>query len=87
MLLSTAAVSGSVAPITLKISGLIQTMEILILIDSGNSHSFLSEHLAPLLFGVSAMAKPTQVHVANGNVLQSAYELLNATWSIQGFQF
>jgi hypothetical protein len=76
MLLSTAAASCVVTPRTLKIQGVIQAIEILILFDSGKSHSFLSEHLAPLLMGVSYV---TTLHPNS--------EMLDVVWSIQGFQF
>jgi hypothetical protein len=49
MVLSVAALSGSVAPRTLKIRGVIQGLEMLILIDSGSSHSFISEKVAAML--------------------------------------
>jgi hypothetical protein len=38
-----AAILGTEAPRTLKIKGAIQNIEILVLIDSGSSHSFVSE--------------------------------------------
>jgi uncharacterized protein len=41
-------------------------MEILILIDSGSSHSFISAQVAAQLQGVSVSASPIQVQVANG---------------------
>jgi hypothetical protein len=43
MAISEAAILGTEAPRTLKIKGAIQNIEILVLIDSGSSHSFVSE--------------------------------------------
>jgi hypothetical protein len=53
MVLSVAALSGSAAPRTLKIRGVIQGLVMLILIDSGSSHFFISENVAVLLQGVT----------------------------------
>jgi hypothetical protein len=39
------------------------------------------------LQGVTPTAKPAWVQVANGNILQSSSELLQAEWSLQGFVF
>jgi hypothetical protein len=87
MILSVAALSGVEAPRTLKIKDQIQGVEMLILIDSGSSHSFISEQVATVLKGVTTVSSPTQVQVANGHTLQSLSEMLNAEWFIQGCQF
>jgi hypothetical protein len=87
MILSVAALSGVEAPRTLKIKDQIQGVEMLILIDSGSSHSFISEQVATVLKGVTAVSSPTQVQVANGHTLQSLSEMLNVEWFIQGCQF
>jgi hypothetical protein len=87
MVLHIAAISGEVAPKTLKIKGVIQGMEMLILIDSGSSHSFISDHVAAELVGVTAATTPIQVKVANGGILQSVSEMFNAEWFIQEHQF
>jgi hypothetical protein len=59
----------------------------LILIDNGNSHSFIISQLASLLQGITAVAKPTGVKIANGTVMQSTTESLNAEWFLQGLRF
>ncbi|WVZ49071.1 hypothetical protein U9M48_000452 [Paspalum notatum var. saurae] len=56
--LSEAAVSGSEPPKTLHLWGTIQSIAILILIDSGSSSTFLSQKVAAKLSGVSPLAKP-----------------------------
>jgi hypothetical protein len=53
MILSVAAMSGVEAPRTLKIKGLIQGVEMLLLIDYGSSHSVISEQVATTLQGVT----------------------------------
>jgi hypothetical protein len=87
MAVSEAAVGGVEGPRTFKLQGVIQELEILILLDSGSSHSFLSSWVASQLKGVTAISHPLQVKVANGNLLQASTELRQATWSVQGYQF
>jgi hypothetical protein len=87
MALSKAAAAGKEAPRTLKLSGFIQDVEVLILIDLGSFHSFISEQVALSLSGVSPSVQPTWVKDANGQVVKSCSELLQANWSVQGYLF
>jgi hypothetical protein len=84
---SEAAVTCKEDPKTLKIRGSIQNIEILVLIDSGSSNSFISEQVSELLTGVSYSPKPTNVRVANGKIIQYAAEILNVEWYLQGHVF
>jgi len=45
----------------MKLAGSIQGHELLVLIDSGSSHSFLSQKIANLLATVSPVASPMLV--------------------------
>jgi hypothetical protein len=85
--ISEAAVTGKEDPKTLKIRGSIQNIEILVLIDSRSSNLFISEQVSELLTGVSYNSKPTNVKVANGKIIQSAAEILNAKWYLPGHLF
>jgi hypothetical protein len=58
-----------------------------ILVDSGNSNSFINAKLAPSLAGLSQLSRPVRVDVANGQVLQCVSEFQVAEWSIQGMSF
>jgi hypothetical protein len=80
MALSKAAATGKEDPKTLKIRGSIQNIEILVLIDSGSSNSFISELVAGGLTGVSYSVKPLNVRDANGKIIQSTAEMLNVEW-------
>jgi hypothetical protein len=60
---------------------------VVILVDSGSSNSFLNAALATALYVVPQMSKHVRVQVANGQVLQSVLEIINAQWSIQGVSF
>jgi hypothetical protein len=57
--ISEVAILGISTPRTLKIKGSIQHLEILVLIDSGSSHSFISEQVASELQGLSYAVKQT----------------------------
>ncbi|WVZ79743.1 hypothetical protein U9M48_027287 [Paspalum notatum var. saurae] len=85
--LSEAAVSGSEPPKTLRLWGTIQSIAILILIDSASSSTFLSQKVADKLSGVSALATPLSVRVANGGSLSCCSEIKQAKWFIQSCQF
>jgi hypothetical protein len=69
MLLSQEAAAPVRSAKTLTFQGTIQGQVIVILVDSGSSNSFLNTSLAPQLLGISAIAKPISVHVANGQVI------------------
>lgn len=59
------------------------------LMDSGSTHCFISEHLAAAVQGRKAMQlqHPVQVRVANGDILQYTHELPDQLWVIQGITF
>jgi hypothetical protein len=53
--LSNAAWSGSDTISTMRLQGQIQQHNLLVLIDSGSSHTFLNDSRRPLLFGVQEL--------------------------------
>jgi hypothetical protein len=63
--LSEAALICSEGPRTLKIKCSIQNVQILMLLDFGSSHSFLSEQVVVSLKGVSQAVSVSKVKVAN----------------------
>jgi hypothetical protein len=74
--ISVAVVSRQEAPKTLKLKGVIQGCEVLILLDSESSHSFISTSVSSFLARVTTVSNPVTVTVANGQLLQSPAELL-----------
>uniref|UniRef100_A0A8R7VJF2 Uncharacterized protein n=1 Tax=Triticum urartu TaxID=4572 RepID=A0A8R7VJF2_TRIUA len=66
MAISLSAVTGGVSAKAFQLRAWIQGREVLLLIDSGSSNSFIDEQLATTLVGVQAMAKPGRVRVADG---------------------
>lgn len=85
--LSVHAVAGTEAPSCLQIHGWLQGQEVLMLVDSGSSASFVSQHLLPILQGVQDMPRTIKVYVANGAELQCTQEVLNCQWYTQGQTF
>ncbi|XP_035823161.1 uncharacterized protein [Zea mays] len=81
--ISIAAVKGLELNHTLKLRGLIQGIEVVMLIDSGSSHSFIASRVASRLSGVTDMAKSVLVQVADGNRLKCSCQLVGARWSVQ----
>jgi hypothetical protein len=63
MSLSRSAWGCSNSAQTLKLQGSIQGQPVLILIDSGSSHTFLNEKLRPQLQGVSVRPSSLRVQV------------------------
>ena len=87
LLLSAAAVSSHPAPRTIQLLGVIGDHEVLILVDSGSSHSFINSSVAAHLPGVSQLASSVSVQVADGTSLLCSQELKEAEWSVQGYTF
>jgi len=80
--LSPEAFGGTEGPRTMRFQGTIQHHHLLILVDSGSSHSFLSSHIADKLQGVQFLPSAISVQVANGGIMQCAAHLPGASWSI-----
>lgn len=87
MAVSNAALSGEVTPRMMQFIGEIQGKQVLILVDSRSSHTFVSSKVAQSLSGMTPLHKPISVQVADGAVLQCSSQLLGAAWSVQGCSF
>jgi hypothetical protein len=61
---------------TLKFQGQLQNHLVIILIDSGSSHTFLHEKFRPLFKNVDFVSAPLQVRVANGELLHCQHKIL-----------
>jgi hypothetical protein len=85
--LSHAATVGVQGKKTVKLHGLVNNQELLILIDSGSSATFISESTANALQCTLTPAPEIQVTVASGAKLQSNQQVLNFTWWSQGHTF
>ena len=87
MLLSKAVVQDDSTSRTMKFMGTIQGMELLILLDSGSSHSFLSAHVAQHIQGVSSLPQMMSVQVANGDRIQCMQHIPQVVWSLGACEF
>jgi hypothetical protein len=65
--LSKVAVSGKDSSMSMRLMGNVQVHEVLMLVDSGNSHSFIDSKVAQLLSGSAKLSHPLSVKVANGD--------------------
>lgn len=67
--------------------GHIQNVDILILDDSGSTHSFLNSRIASQMQGFTVLPKEIRVAVANGETLSCQSQMLSAEWSMQDCVF
>lgn len=86
-MLSAAAVTGDSAPRTMCFNGYLGNVPIRILLDSGSTHTFLSESVASSCAVLQAVDSPISVQVANGQLLTSSKIVPAAIWSMQGLEF
>ncbi|GJM96354.1 hypothetical protein PR202_ga13180 [Eleusine coracana subsp. coracana] len=86
-LISVAAMSGSQAPGTIKLQGVIQDQKVCMLIDLGSSYSFVSRSLAEKILGAACMSSTVRVQVANGDVLSCTHQFTKLPWAVNGYIF
>lgn len=87
MAISLSAIQGTVTAQTMRLHGVIQGFEFLMLVDSGSSCSFISTVVVAQLSDVLQLPVSLQVKVANGSILQCQTELPSVHWAVQGHQF
>lgn len=85
--LSKATLEGAESPTTMRLHGWVQGREVLMLIDSGSSHSFVSQPLAVHLSGVQPARTALTIRVADGGVLHNTQEIPACQWQSHGTQF
>lgn len=83
---SAAAQQGVEPPLTIRIKGVVNSQEVLMLIDSGSSHSFISEATAAK-WATVRRCRPMHVKVADGGILQCDLEVPDCVWKAQGAEF
>lgn len=87
MMISKEAMEGGAGPRTIRLKGVIQHQEVLMLVDSGSSHSFISEELAHRLQGVTPSLKAMKVKVSNGGQMWCTKEVPRCEWGVQRHKF
>jgi hypothetical protein len=83
------ALTGSTSdvPGVIQLQAFIEKHEILILVDSGSSTSFINQQLAQELSGIQPLLKPCRVKVADGAQHRCSSYIPQCQWSSQGHQF
>jgi hypothetical protein len=84
---SEAAVHGGEHNKTIRLWAYIQGCQMLVLVDSGSSGSFMSNHFIEVVKGVQKLPHPLQVKVADGNTLWSEYWVPDCPWLCNGINF
>ena len=87
MSISKLTTTGQTTPRTVQLLGRIEGVEMLILVDSGSSHSFISDQSAERLQAKIQPLAPVPVKIADGGTLSCAGMLLDCIWKTQGQQF
>jgi hypothetical protein len=87
LMLSEAVAVGVEYPKSMRLKGQIQGHEMLILVDSGSSNTFLEIVLVIQLSGVSQFPLPLSVKVANGVPMECNLQFLDVVWEVHGLKF
>lgn len=85
--LSLNAVHGMDKPKTIKLRALAGNQVLLILLDSGSSHTFVNSAVVSKLGCNVSKIKPLRVKVANGAIMSCDTEVPDFSWYIQGHTF
>lgn len=81
------AVAGCTHSDTIKLLGRAANKNIIILLDSGSTHSFLDPNVAKMLGCMIEVTKPWVVTVADGNRVECNSKCPCFEWEIWGFKF
>jgi hypothetical protein len=85
--ISVNALEGVTGLNTLRVTGRVEKQPIVILIDSGSTHNFISNHVADRLHCNLTNIKALTVQVADGGIMACTSVCSNFQWSIQGVNF
>jgi hypothetical protein len=87
MVLSAVTQSVATNSSAIRLSCQIAGQNVEFLLDSGSSHCFVSDHLAPHLPGLCALPRQQQVRIARGGYLQCSLMAPQCVWSAGGHDF
>jgi len=82
--LSLNALSTVAAPNAIQLRTLVNNKVMLILLDSGSSHSFISSQFVDLVKLPTVPIEPKKIKLANGQWLSTSTMVKNLQWFIQG---
>ena len=87
MCISNVATTGQTTPRTVRLLGQIGGQELLILVDFGTSHSFISETVAERLNLQVQQMNRVSIKIADGGTLSYSGVVPNCKWQTQGYDF
>lgn len=87
MSISAQALHGTETSKSIRLRGWIQDKEMLMLVDSGSTHSFIDEQISTKLRGVQTLTTPLKVQIADGGQLPCSQVIPHCSWWIQGNNF
>lgn len=85
--ISKEAMLGTETSGTLRLQGLMQHHQIMLLVDSGSTHSFVSAALADKLGKTQRAVPAIKVRIADGGILHCNKEIVDCLWLVQGQSF
>lgn len=87
MAVSSQAIAGVESSKSIRVRGWVQGLELLMLVDSGSTHSFIDEQVARKLAGIQTLSHPVQIKITDGGTMQCDRSIPNCNWWIQGCSF
>lgn len=87
MSISSQALHGSESSKSIKLRGWVQNRELLMLVDSGSTHSFIDEQKGQHMRGLQALQSPLKVQVADGGQIPCSRIIPQCSWWTQGHSF
>lgn len=87
MSISSQALHGSESSKSIKLRGWVQNRELLVLVDSGSTHSFIDEQKGQHMRGLQALQSPLKVQVADGGQIPCSRIIPQCSWWTQGHSF
>jgi hypothetical protein len=85
--ISQAALAGSEAPNSMRIRATVGDQVMILLIDSGSSHTFVTKFFAERAGCQLSPASAVSVKIANGQLMQSQSQVLGLNWCYEGHIF
>ena len=85
--ISAHALDGSEAPNTIRLRALVGNQVMLLLLDSGSTHSFVSKSFMDRVGASTQEIAPLEVRVANGDRLSCSRQVPELKWWMQGHTF
>lgn len=87
MAISKQAIDGTETKKTIRLKGFLGNQEVIMLIDSGSSASFISDKVVSSVAPIQILAQQVKVKVADGGVLTCSKQVQNCPWYCQGQTF